>query len=79
MATGVRLGLARAITGMVVVELLLVATGVGRLILRYPGDFQASLVYAVVFVVLAEAVTLMQLVNHLTKRLLPWESEVTVE
>ena len=79
MATGVRLGLARAITGMVVVELLLVATGVGRLILRYQGDFQASLVYAVVFVVLAEAVMLMSMVNHLATRLLPWESEVMVE
>ncbi|MFQ5855416.1 MAG: ABC transporter permease [Anaerolineae bacterium] len=79
MMTGVRLGLGRAITGMVVVELLLVAVGVGRLILRFQGDFEPAFVYAVVFVVLAEAVLLMELVKRLEERLIPWESEVVVE
>jgi len=79
MATGVRLGLARAISGMIVVELLLVATGVGRLILSYQADFKSSLVYAVVFVVLIEAVILTWLINYITQKLLPWKSEVTIE
>lgn len=55
---GARLGLARAISGMVAVELLLVSVGFGRLLLRYQGDFDAGAVYAVVLVVAAEAVLL---------------------
>lgn len=79
MMTGVRVGLGRAINGMVIVELLLVAVGVGRLVLRYQGDFRADLVYAVVFVVLVEAVALMDLVKRLEKRLVHWIAEVVVE
>ena len=79
MMTGVRVGLGRAINGMVIVELLLVAVGVGRLILRYQGDFKAELVYAVVFVVLVEAVLLMDLVKRVEKRLVHWISEAVVE
>ncbi len=79
MMTGVRVGLGRAITGMVIVELLLVSVGVGRLILRYQGDFDSDFVYAVVLIVLVEAVLLMDLVKRLEKRLVPWESEVVVE
>jgi len=55
---GARLGLARAISGMVAVELLLVSVGFGRLLLRYQGDFDAGAVYAVVLVVAAQAVLL---------------------
>jgi ABC-type nitrate/sulfonate/bicarbonate transport system permease component len=79
MMAGVRLGLGRSITGMVVVELLLFAVGVGRLILRFQGNFDAGAVYAVVFVVLAEAVLLMEFVKRVEKWLIPWESEVVVE
>lgn len=77
--TGVRVGLGRAINGMVIVELLLIAVGVGRLILNFQGDFEAGSVYAVVFVVVAEAVLLMELAKRVEKWLIPWESEVTVE
>lgn len=55
---GVRLGLARAISGMVAVELLLVSVGFGRLLLRYQGDFDAGGVYAVILVLAAQAVLL---------------------
>lgn len=55
---GVRLGLARAISGMVAVELLLVSVGFGRLLLRFQGDFDAGGVYAVILVLAAQAVLL---------------------
>jgi NitT/TauT family transport system permease protein len=58
--TGVRLGVARAVEGMVVVELLLVAVGLGRLLLAYQGRFDAAKTYAVVLVVVGEAVLLTQ-------------------
>ena len=48
MMAGVRIGTGRAVVGMVVVEILLVAVGMGRLILRYRGRFQSADLYAVV-------------------------------
>jgi NitT/TauT family transport system permease protein len=66
---GLRLGLSRAISGMVAVELLLVAVGVGRLIQRFQGDFDAPAVYAVVLVVVAEAVLLTGILRRVERRL----------
>jgi ABC-type nitrate/sulfonate/bicarbonate transport system permease component len=60
-----RLGLARAVEGMVVVELLLVAVGIGGLLLDFQGRFEAAHVYAVILVVIAEAAVL----SHAGRRL----------
>jgi ABC-type nitrate/sulfonate/bicarbonate transport system permease component len=76
---GLRLGLGRAVTGMVNVELLLVAVGFGRLLLLFQADFESSYVYAVVLIVLAEAVLLMQGIKHVEQRLTPWEGERRVD
>ena len=73
---GVRLGLARAVEGMVVVELLLVAVGLGGLLLDYQGRFDAGHVYGVVLVVIAEATLLSLAGHHLERRLSPVASAV---
>ncbi len=67
--TGARLGLARAVDGMVVAELLLVAVGVGRLLLDFQGRFEAAQVYAVVLVVMIEAVLLAHAARVIERRL----------
>jgi NitT/TauT family transport system permease protein len=72
--TGVRLGLARAVEGMVVVELLLVAVGVGRLLLEFQGRFEAAHVYSVILVVMAEAATLTLVGRRLERRFSPFSS-----
>jgi NitT/TauT family transport system permease protein len=77
--TGLRIGLGRAITGMVSVELLMVATGIGRLLILYGDTFRAGHVYAVVFVVVLEAVLLLELAKRWERRLTRWNSEITVE
>jgi NitT/TauT family transport system permease protein len=77
MLTGVRLGLARAVEGMVVVELLLVAVGVGQLLLDFQGRFDAPFVYAVILVVMAEAALLTQAGRGLERRLLPFQAAGT--
>jgi ABC-type nitrate/sulfonate/bicarbonate transport system permease component len=69
--TGVRLGLARAVEGMIVVELLLVAVGIGRLLLDFQGRFEAASVYAVILVVMAEAMVLTDIGRRLERRLSP--------
>jgi NitT/TauT family transport system permease protein len=77
--TGLRLGLARAFTGMVAVELLLVAVGVGRLVLDFQAAFEAGAVYATVLVLVAESVILLRVLRWLEIGLTPWADQVAVE
>jgi NitT/TauT family transport system permease protein len=79
MLTGLRLGLIRAISGMVTVELLLLALGIGRLILDFQGGFDAANLYATIFVVVLEAVLFMKLFRWLEQRATPWVGQVVVE
>ncbi len=77
--TGLRLGLIRAVSGMVTVELLLIPVGVGHLILDFQSYFEAANLYATVIVVIAEAVILMQLSQRLERRAAPWAGEAIFE
>lgn len=70
--TGLRLGLIRSVTGMVTVELLLLALGIGRMILDFQGTFQAANLYATIFAVVAEAVVLSQAFKWLAARAGRW-------
>jgi NitT/TauT family transport system permease protein len=73
--TGLRLGAARAITGMITVELLLVAVGIGRLILDFQGTFDSAGLYATILVVIAEAVLVLQSSRWLERRVVPWAAQ----
>jgi NitT/TauT family transport system permease protein len=77
--TGLRLGLARAVTGMLTVELLLLALGLGRLILDFEGTFESASLYATVLVIVAEAVLLMQVLKQLERRAAPWLGQVAIK
>ncbi|HUF53780.1 MAG TPA: ABC transporter permease subunit [Dehalococcoidia bacterium] len=70
--TGVRLGTGRAIVGMVVVELLLVSVGVGRLISGYRGRFQTDELYAIVLIIAVLGVVLLEVVRRIEARVLHW-------
>lgn len=61
--TGLRQGLGHALTGMVVAELTLLAVGLGRLILDYEGQFDSASVFAVVLLIIAQAVLLMSVLR----------------
>jgi len=69
---GVRLGLSHAVTGMVIVELLLVAAGIGHLILEYQAFLQPEALYATVVVVVLEALILISVANRLARLAAPW-------
>lgn len=77
--SGLRLGLGRAFSGMVAVELLLVAVGVGRLILDFQSRFDAGAVYGTVVVLMLEAVVLLRVLAWLQRRFVPWADRVEVE
>jgi len=72
---GLRVGLGRAFSGMVVGELVLMAAGIGGLILQFQADFDAAAVYAVALVVVVEAVILMRLASRTERRLAAWRNE----
>lgn len=73
--TGVRIGLSRSLTAMVVIELLLVAVGLGGLIINFRGAFNAEALYAVVVFVIFEALLLIQVARWLERQLVPWTHE----
>jgi NitT/TauT family transport system permease protein len=65
--TGLRLGLIRSVSGMITVELLLLALGIGRMILDFQGSFQSANLYATILVVVAEAVLLLQIFRRIER------------
>ena len=70
--TGIRLGLGRAVTGMVIVELLMVSVGVGGLILEFRGLFKAPELYATIVAILVEALLLIALARWAERKATPW-------
>lgn len=73
--TGIRIGLSRSLTAMVVIELLLVAVGLGGLIINYRGAFDPEHLYAVVVFVVLEALLLISIARSLERKLVPWTRE----
>ena len=73
---GVRIGTGRAVVGMVVVEILLVAVGVGRLILRYRGRFQSDNLYAVVLSLIIFGIVLLAIARGVERRVSRWKREL---
>ena len=70
---GLRIGLGRAIAGMVVVELILIASGVGRLLLEFTGRLESDAVFATVAIVIGEALLLLELMRRLELRV-SWQA-----
>ncbi|MDG4860308.1 ABC transporter permease [Streptomyces sp. T-3] len=75
--TGARLGIGRAVTGMVIVELLMVSDGLGGLILKYRGLLKAPLLYGTIVIILAEALLLIALARWAERKLTRWSRTQT--
>lgn len=63
--TGIRLGLGRAFTGMVIGELLLVAVGLGGLVLNFRGAFRAAELYGSILLVIIQALLLVEVARRI--------------
>jgi len=77
--TGLRLGLIRSVSGMITVELLLLALGIGRLIMDFQGSFQAANLYATIAVVVGEAVLLLQIFKSIERWGMRWSERAPVK
>lgn len=76
---GVRLGLGRAIIGMIIAELALVGAGIGSLVIEFQTRFQPAYVFAVVLAVVVEGVLLMEIAQRLESRFASWKGGPAVE
>ncbi len=77
--TGLRLGLARSVSGMITLELTFVALGLGRLLLGFEETLRSASLYATVLVVIAEAVMLLQAFEWLERKMAPWTQQAAAE
>ena len=64
---------------MVIVELLLVASGLGRLLLEFSGRLQAEFVFATVAVVIIEALLLLGMMRLAEQKMAPWTHDISLE
>ena len=76
---GVRLGLGRAIIGMVIAELSLIGAGIGSLILEYQVRFQPAYVFGIVLLAVLEGVILMELARRVEVRFARWKGAEGIE
>lgn len=72
--TGVRIALGRAFAGVVIVELLLIPTGIGGLIIYYRGRFQPELLWGTVFIVIIEALLIFSIAQAIEKKMSHWRT-----
>jgi ABC-type nitrate/sulfonate/bicarbonate transport system permease component len=76
---GIRLGLGRAIIGMIIAELSLIGAGIGSLILEFQVRFEPAYVFAIVLLAVLEGVLLMEIARRIEGRLARWKGVQGVE
>jgi ABC-type nitrate/sulfonate/bicarbonate transport system permease component len=76
---GLRLGIGRAVKGMVTAEMLLTLTGIGAMIMQYGSAFATDSLFAVILTVLMIALVTMKAVQWLDRRLTGWKAEIAIE
>ena len=69
---GVRLGLARAVLGVLTAELVLSTTGMGNLVIFYQSRFQTDYLFALILTLVGLGVGLIAVVQVLERRLMRW-------
>lgn len=76
---GLRLGIGRAVKGMVTAEMLLTLTGIGAMIMQYGSSFATDSLFAVILTILLIALLTMRAVQWLDRRLTGWKAEIAIE
>lgn len=66
-ANGLRLGLAHALSGLLVVEFTLVALGIGQVVLTYKANFELGAMIGYVFLVMAQVLLVMTAITRLDR------------
>ena len=72
MMTGLRLGIGRAIIGMVVAEFFTAITGLGALIVKYGNQYDTASMFVPIYVLMLLGITLTALVRRAEEMFAPW-------
>ena len=71
--TGLRLGLGRAIIGMVVAEFFTAITGLGAIIVKYGNQYDTASMFVPIFVLMFLGVMLSALLRRAEEWIAPWK------
>ena len=74
MMTGLRLGVGRAIIGMVVAEFFTAITGLGALIVKYGNQYDTASMFVPIFVLMLLGITLSLAVRRAEEWIAPWKA-----
>jgi ABC-type nitrate/sulfonate/bicarbonate transport system permease component len=74
MMTGLRLGVGRAIIGMVVAEFFTAITGLGALIVKYGNQYDTASMFVPIFVLMFLGVMLSMLLKRAEEWIAPWRA-----
>ena len=71
---GLRLGMGRAVLGMVTSELILAVVGFGAMIMTFSASYNSPALFATILTIVLLAVALLALIQYLDRRLTPWRN-----
>jgi ABC-type nitrate/sulfonate/bicarbonate transport system permease component len=71
---GIRLGMGRAVLGMVTSEMILAVVGFGAMLMTFGASFNSPALFATILTIVLLAVALLALIQHLDRRLTPWRA-----
>lgn len=74
---GLRLGIGKAVIGIVIAEFLTAISGLGGIIITSANSFRTAEMFVPVILIMVLAVALTALVGWLEKYVAPWQSEIT--
>ena len=74
MMTGLRLGIGRAIIGMVVAEFFTAITGLGALIVKYGNQYDTAAMFVPILVLMALGIALTAMVRYAEAWIAPWKA-----
>ena len=72
MMTGLRLGIGRAIIGMVVAEFFTAITGLGELIVKYGNQYDTASMFVPIFILMLMGVSLSSALRRMERWIAPW-------
>ena len=75
MMTGLRLGIGRAIIGMVVAEFFTAITGLGALIVKYGNQYDTASMFVPILVLMILGIVLTSLVRRVEEMFAPWRGQ----
>lgn len=71
---GIRLGMGRAVLGMVTSEMILAVVGFGAMLMTFGASFNSPALFATILTIVLLAVALLALIQYLDRRLTPWRT-----